>query len=472
MTDKKTEIPQASPAATSASSTPSGQAGGAAASKAAGSAGSTSTPKSPGPATSPATPPAPAARRKSRSPLLPAFLVALLVVAALAAVVWYQQKQFEQTQASLAGQVQDSTLAVRQAADQAQQALTLSQEQSRQIAALENSLREFRGQIDGLDQAFQTLTDSSSDLVLINDVDHLVTIAQQQLQLGGNVANAVISLETAQAQLARANRPGLASLQQTLNGDLDRLRAASTIDIALLSTQLDELSGLISQAALLVPDDAAPEPVAAPESESAAAAASSAPDGAADPDALWWKQGLATAESWSRTAWDSIQRDLGQFITVRRVDDATALLMSPDQATRFRETLRLRIMTAQLALMMRQPKVWEAETDSLVKSIETRFDERSPQTRQALKIARHMADTSIDVKLPTVANTLQSIETLREEQARHAGQGQDGAPAAENEPAEAPRADEPAPAPEADPSADDAAPAAAAAAGSTTTVGS
>ncbi|MDS1141820.1 uroporphyrinogen-III C-methyltransferase [Pusillimonas sp. SM2304] len=471
MTDKKTEIPQASPAATSASSAPSGQAGGAAASKTAGPAGSTPTPKSPGPATSPAAPPAPPARRKSRSPLLPAFLVALLIVAALAAVVWYQQKQFEQNQANLAGQVQDSTLAVRQAADQAQQALALSQEQSRQIATLENALREFRGQIDGLDQAFQTLTDSSSDLVLINDVDHLVTIAQQQLQLGGNVANAVISLETAQAQLARANRPGLASLQQTLNGDLDRLRAASTIDIALLSTQLDELSGLISQAALLVPDDAAPEPTPAPQPESAAAA-SSTPDSAADPDAPWWKQGLATAESWSRTAWDSVQRDLGQFITVRRVDDATALLMSPDQATRFRETLRLRIMTAQLALMMRQPKVWEAETDSLVKSIETRFDERSPQTRQALKIARHMADTSIDVKLPTVANTLQSIETLREEQARHAGQGQDAAPAAETEPAEAPRAEEPASAPEADPSADDAAPAASAAAGSTTTVGS
>src|SRR3546814_62402 len=114
--------------------------------------------------------------------------------------------------------LQNSNNSVNQALEQAKQALALTQEQSGQISALESSLRQFQGQVDGLDQAFQTLTDSGSDLVLINDVDHLVTIAQQQLQLGGNVANAVISLETAQAQLARANRPGLASLQQTLNG--------------------------------------------------------------------------------------------------------------------------------------------------------------------------------------------------------------------------------------------------------------
>src|SRR3546814_4724383 len=92
--------------------------------------------------------------------------------------------------------------------------------------------------------------------------------------------------------------------------------------------------------------------------------------------------------------------------------------MSPDQATRFRETLRLRVMTAQLALMMKQAKIWQAETDALVKSIETRFDQRSQQTRQALKIARQMADTAIDAKLPTVDNTLQALEALRAERVK------------------------------------------------------
>lgn len=436
MTDKKPEITQApqtaAPAATSST----------------------------GPATSAsAARKGPAGAAKTRSVLLPAFIVVLLVAVALAAGVWYQQRLFNETRQTLSSQVQSSASAVNQAVEQAQQALSLAQEQSRKIAALENSLRESQDQADSLQQAFQTLTDSGSDLVLINDVDHLVTIAQQQLQLSGNVANAVISLETAQAQLARANRPALAPLQQAINGDLDRLRAASTIDTALLSSQLEELGNLLNEAPLLVPDDAAPEPVPAPQAAAPGAAGSSASGGYVDPNAPWWKQGLSTAEQWSRSAWDAISQDLGQFITVRRVDDATALLMSPDQAARFRETLRLRSMTAQLALLMNQPKVWDAETAVLVKAVETRFDSRSQQVRQALKIARQLADTPIDVKLPTVDNSLQAIAALREAGAKQAEEGAIAAPGPSAPQAEpdtgaspqtdpAPPAAEPAPEPE------------------------
>jgi len=394
-------------------------------------AGSPPTAKQPGPGTASGAPypaSAPAAAKRGRSPWPAAFLVMAVLAAALGAALWYQQQEFQRSSVDLERRVQASVGAANQAAERAQQALSLAEEQSRRLAALDSSLNDSREQFDELIQAFQTLTDSSSDLVLINDVDHLVTIAQQQLQLGGNVANAIISLETAQAQLARANRPYLASLQETINGDLDRLRAATPVDVSFLSGQLEELGNLISDAPLLVPDDAAPEPVPAPEDPVSAAG----PQGsAADPDAPWWKQGLRTAGDWSRSAWNSVRQDLGQFITVRRVDDATALLISPDQATRFRETLRLRVMTAQLALMMRQPKVWQAETEKIALAVQARYDSRSPQSRQALKIARQLADTSIDVKLPSVANTLQALEALRE-----AGADEAGRPSGEQAPAD------------------------------------
>src|SRR5690606_25464699 len=140
--------------------------------------------------------------------------------------------------------------------------------------------------LQSLEQALQMLTDTGADIALVNDVDHLVSIAHQQLLLGGNVGNAIIALETAQAQLARANRPGLASLQQAINGDVERLRAVSTIDINRLSSRLDELGLLIETAPLLIPDDAAPSVASssAPVRRSAPPAAGTAASG--DP---WWK---------------------------------------------------------------------------------------------------------------------------------------------------------------------------------------
>src|SRR3546814_1115137 len=87
----------------------------------------------------------------------------LIIAAALAVAVWYQQQRFEQTSQQLFSQVQNSNNSVNQALEQAKQALALTQEQSGQISALESSLRQFQGQVDGLDQAFQTLTDSGSE---------------------------------------------------------------------------------------------------------------------------------------------------------------------------------------------------------------------------------------------------------------------------------------------------------------------
>src|SRR5690606_3621262 len=100
----------------------------------------------------------------------------------------------------------------------------------------------------------------------------------------------------------------------------------------------------------------------------------------------------------------------------------------------FRENLRLRIMTAQLALMMRQPNVWATETANLVRSIESRFDQQSAESRRALKIARDMSDTDIDVRLPTVDNSLGAIEALREASAKSA----EGETQADEPPTESP----------------------------------
>ena len=404
---------------------------------------------SPGSATSPARP---KRQEKGRPALAIALIVVVVLALGLGAALWYQQKIFRQARTAVMSQLESSTSAANQASEQAQQALSLAQSQSGELSALQAALHESQARYQSLEQAFQTLTDSGSDLVLVNDVDHLVTIAHQQLSLGGNVANAIVALETAQAQLARANRPNLASLQQTINGDLDRLRLAATIDVPLLSGRLNELSKLVSRAPLWVPDDAAPKvsnSVAAPAD---AAAAGQDNDAADDADAPWWQRSIATVGDWSVEAWSALRQDLGKFISVRRAENPAALLMSPDQAGQLRENLRLHIMTAQLALLMHQPEIWQTETQALVQALSTRYDPQASDTRQARKIALQLADTAIGVKLPTVSNSLQALETLRESAAK-AAQQQAVEPAAEGvpSPAEAPAATAHAPVPAAPP---------------------
>ncbi len=364
----------------------------------------------------------PAAASGSRSVLAPAALVVALVAAGLSGALWLQHRQAVQVQAAVGAQSAASESAANRAAAQASEALERLEAQERRIESLQARLGEASDVIRDLDEALRTMTDRGSELVLLNDIDHLATIAQQQLQLGGNVRNAIVALESAQAQLARANRPALASLLQTVNGDLDRLRAASTVDVAAFSRELEELAMLLTEAPLIMPDEAGrqaerPEQPALREQPAPTVPPSSSAD------ERWWERAWETTRDWSQDAWTSVREDLGQFIDVRRVDDANALLMSPDQAARFRENLRTRVMTAQLALMMRQPEVWRTEMEVIVRAVETRYDEASPLTRKALRLARGMADASIDARLPTVDNTLQALNTLREAQAGSLGAG-------------------------------------------------
>ncbi|MBC2771143.1 uroporphyrinogen-III C-methyltransferase [Pusillimonas minor] len=363
----------------------------------------------------PASPAASKGRKGSGGTLV--IVVLLVLVVALGGVAWFQYQTWQKSHQSMASQLAQSTAAAGQADQLARQAQAVASAQADQLTQLQAQVGELQAQIGSLDQAFQVLTDSGSDLVLLNDIDHLVSIANQQILLGGNVANAVVALETAQARLARANRPALASLQQTLNGDLERLRAAATVDVASVSRQLEQLGGLLNQAPLLVPDDAVPR-VDTSERDAALKPSQAAPDFQSDPNAPWWRNGLDAGAHWAAQAWGVLRHDLAGFISVRRVDNESALLISPDQADQLRLTLRLRLMTAQLALMMRQPEVWKTEMLSVGQVLQSHFDKQSPLTQRAALLASRLADTPVDAKLPAPAQTLQVLEALRQESAQ------------------------------------------------------
>jgi uroporphyrin-3 C-methyltransferase len=359
----------------------------------------------------------------SRRGVAAAIVLLVLLALVLGGALYYQQQQYRQLRADLLKQHDDSVRLVQETQSQASQALALAKQQAAQVEDLRSTLDATSNQVQELEQALQMLTDSGSDLMLLNDIDRLVTIAQQQLGLGGNVANAIISLEAAQAQLARANRPSLAALQQTLNGDLDRLRAVATINVPALSGQLEQLSDLVASAPLLVPDAAA-QPVPRP-SAGAGAATASAGTPASVSGTAGWRATLMETWAWTRDGAQALAHDLRGLFDIRRVSDTAALLMSPDQALRFREGLKQRTVTAQLALMMHQPKIWQAELEQVARAIDRRYDMHAESSRQALKLARALHDTPIEIQLPTVDNTLQAIAAAREAAAAEDSQQQD-----------------------------------------------
>jgi uroporphyrin-3 C-methyltransferase len=376
-------------------------------------------------------------------------LVFLLLAVVIGAGAWFSQKRFDTAGREVATQVQGFTAQLVETKREAKLALGLVESQAKLIVTLQQSLAESKSQFEGLEEAWASFNKGMEDSMLANDIDRLVTLASQQLRLASNVNNAVMALETALSTLVRADRPRFAAVQRAISADLDRLRSVPLVDVSALSVRLETLATLIGRAPLLVPDAAVPRvaavtavvspapvaqpaaaqatavspaPVAQPAAAQATAAAPApgAPSGVpqavtTDPLAseAWWDVAWRKTVLWSKAVAVFVAKELASVVSIQRVTDASALLMSPEQGAQLRANLRTRVLTAQMALLMHQPSVWRAEIASIEASLTTRYDPKAVDTVAALRLVRELASASVVAALPDMSDSIAALEAVR-----------------------------------------------------------
>lgn len=374
-------------------------------------------------------------RRKSTGPSwsVTLMLVFLLLAVVIGAGAWFAQKRFDTAGREVATQVQGFTAQLVETKREAKLALGLVESQAKLIVTLQQSLAESKSQFDGLEEAWASFNKGMEDSMLANDIDRLVTLASQQLRLASNVNNAVMALETALSTLVRADRPRFAAVQRAISADLDRLRSVPLVDVSALSVRLETLATLIGRAPLLVPDVATPKVVvvnaAAPPTQvaqPAAAQVATAGNGQATPSGVpqavttdplageaWWDVAWRQTVLWSKAVAVFVAKELASVVSIQRVTDASALLMSPEQSAQLRANLRTRVLTAQMALLMHQPSVWRAEIASIEASLTTRYDPKAVDTVAALRLVRELASASVVAALPDMSDSIAALEAVR-----------------------------------------------------------
>jgi uroporphyrin-3 C-methyltransferase len=373
-------------------------------------------------------------------------LVFLLLAVMVAAWAWFAQKRFDRTGREVATQVQDFTAQLIETKREAKLALSLVEGQAKLIVNLQQSLAEAKGQYEGLEEAWASFNKGMEDSMLANDIDRLVTLASQQLRLASNVNNAVMALETALSTLVRADRPRFAAVRRAISADLDRLRSVPLIDVSALSVRLETLATLIGRAPLLVPDAAVPKvaaigvatppvstaqpdvtspnaaklPTAQPTAAQSGAIATAdtmqagaSASATAPADGAWWDSAWRNTVAWSKAVAVFAAKELASVVSIQRVTDANALLMSPEQGAQLRANLRTRVLTAQMALLMHQPSVWRAEIASIEASLAARYDPKAVDTVAALRLVRELAAVPVSAALPDMSDSIAALEAVR-----------------------------------------------------------
>ncbi len=332
-------------------------------------------------------------------------MVVLLVIAMalLAAGGWWALRtQFDRQQAQLA-EVQ------RQFAAATEQSLRVERDLQLKLERLEAELARQRDQRSELDQLYLDLTRGRDESALL-EVERLVTLAAQELQISGSVATALAALQTADARLARIDRPQMVNLRRAIGRDIERLRAAPTIDLTGMALKIDQIAQSVDGWALLA--EATTQPAAAggkgkPATQAPTAATAT---GAAKGDG---QAPAAAADSWWITLRAWLKQEFGDLVRVREVDTPEALLLTASQQQLVRQQMKLRLLNARSALLMRNDRLYRADLAEAQALLARYFDTRHTATVSAQAQLKQLAAAPLSVDLPQIAETLAAVRGAR-----------------------------------------------------------
>ena len=329
--------------------------------------------------------------RGARGPWVLAVLLGALAAAGLTAYVG-----LERSNEALVQRLQQLESEGAAAAERGEQALRAARAETQKLA---DDLERLRQQRADLDQLYLDLTRGRDETALW-EVERLVTVAAQELQVGGNLGTALAALQAADARLARIDRPQLVNLRRALTGDIERLRSAPAVDLTGLAVKLDQLAAAVDGWPLLAePPRKGPLAPAAPAAPGAAEAAARGRDSA---DAGAW----AGVRRWLR-------EEFGGLLQIRQVDTPEALLLDATQQRLARQQMRLRLLNARQALLQRNDKLYRADLGEAQQLLGRYFDARQPAVAAAAAQLKSMAQAPLSVDVPRVDATLAALRAAR-----------------------------------------------------------
>jgi uroporphyrin-III C-methyltransferase len=343
-------------------------------------------------------------RPNSRSQMVAAVAVAVALVALF--LSWQAQRRVVSVEAELVKRQSDAAEQAAEARLLAKSADEAARDVSARLSVLDTRVSESLLQRTQLENLLQSL-DRSRDENVLSDVDAALRLAGQQSALTGSAEALVMALQQADERLARFKQPRLERVRRAVLQDLDRIRAASTVDIPTLALRLDDLVRQVDEWPLLATLDrrgAATREAPPPESSSPTATTPMKPP--SPDDSGWWSAGRRWVEAHLADAAQQIWTDVRGLVRVTRVDQPEAALLAPDQAYFLRENLKLRLLNARLALFSRQFD--SARSDMLLAqgALETYFDRNSRRVMAALEQLRQAQRQVTKVEPPRAEATL------------------------------------------------------------------
>ena len=345
--------------------------------------------------------PPPAADKPGRQPLaLWLAVLALLGVAVLGWLAWLGNERVEATRQELARRLTDSDVVQREALANAKQNREALDALQGKVGAFEAQLAEMQSQQLAMQAMYQEMSRVRDDRLLA-EIEQDVAIAAQQLQLAGNIEAALIALQGAEARLAKSAQPQFLPLRKLIVRDIERLKALPGADVSGIALKLDTLLGAVPNLPLAFEQ----RPATPPKQEKKAA---KKPE-PAKPDEAAAVPPAPTFDNMVRSWLGEVWHELRQLVRIERIDThgiGDPGLLAPREVFFLRENLRLRLLSARLALLARDGRSFQGDLKQADEWLGQYFDTSATAVKDAQTTLRGL------IKLDVMREPVELNETL------------------------------------------------------------
>nr|WP_273543212.1 uroporphyrinogen-III C-methyltransferase [Halomonas profundi] len=335
-----------------------------------------------------------------------AIVLVIIVAVVLALVAWQgwqrldsqQQRIDELTQKaeSNASQQSVSELASRLDGGEAEREEALQGT----LSELRDEFGSYRSEVDEtlgqvLDQLSQEQDTDERDW-LHAEAAYLLRLANQRLQLEGDVNGAAALLRTADARLVDAENPALTPVRREIANELAALDGVPQVDrtglYLALNAQQEQVANLrLSQ-----------------EIEERAVTS-----GIEQPPTGTFQRQLAR-----------FGQELKDLVVVRHHDEALEALVTPEQESYLRQSLRLILEQSQLALLKEEQDLYQASLDKALGLLNDYYDTDREETQNVIARLQELQQAEIKPELPDISASQQELTRFIEN--RHETRGQSG----------------------------------------------
>jgi uroporphyrin-3 C-methyltransferase len=221
-------------------------------------------------------------------------------------------------------------------------------------------------------------------------------LANQRLQLEGDVEGAAALLRTADARLVDADNPALTPVRREIANELAALDAVPRVDRTGLYLALNAQQERISDLRL------------SQEIEERAITS-----GIEQPPTGTFQRQLAR-----------FGQELKDLVVIRHHDEALEALITPEQESYLRQSLRLVLEQSQLALLSEEQALYEASIDKALELLNGYYDTSREEAQSVISRLQELKQAKVKPELPDISASQQELARFIEN--RYETRGQSG----------------------------------------------